>query len=143
MRTLNILLAAALVTAAPLAAQTTALAVGNRARATVRVQATMAIPAFLQAKETVALAQTHKGNGFTEYLATYTVRGNVRWTLEATAVPAGVTVLNEHGNWTAEPATIGLGDLTNGTTILVRVRVTDAAAAGWQQHLAINAQQTF
>jgi hypothetical protein len=143
MRTLNILLAAALVTAAPLAAQTTALATGNGARATVRVETTLAIPAFLQARETVALAQTHQGNGFTEYLATYTVRGNVRWTLDAQAIPAGVTVLDENGNWTPEPATIGLGTPTNGTTILVRVRVTDTAAANWQQNLAINAQRTF
>lgn len=142
MRALNILLTAALVTAAPLAAQTTAMAVGNGARATLRVETTLAIPAFLQAKETVAIAQTHQGTGFAEYRATYTVRGNVRWTLDATALPAGVTVLDENGNWTAEPATIGLGTPTNGTTILVRVRVADTAA-DWQQGLAINAQRVF
>lgn len=126
-----------------MAAQTTALVTGNGAHATVRVETTRAIPAFLQARETVALAQTHQGNGFTEYLATCRVRGNVRWTLDTQAIPAGVTVLDENGNWTPEPATIGLGTPTNGTTILVRVRVTDAAAANGQQHLAINAQRAF
>lgn len=143
MRTLTLILAAALITAAPVAAQTTALAVGNGARATVRVTAGLTIPAYLRATETVALTQTHKGNGFTEYLATYTVRGNVRWTLDALELPEGVTVLDQNGNWTATPATIGLGDVTNGATILVRVRVTDAAGTDWQQHLRIDAERAF
>jgi len=143
MRTLTLILAAALVTTAPLAAQNTALAIGNGARATVRFTAALAVPAYLRATETVALTQTHKANGFTEYLATYTVRGNVRWTLDALELPEGVTVLDQHGNWTAVPATIGYGDVTNGATILVRVRVTDTAAADWQQHLRIDAERAI
>ena len=143
MRTLTLILAAALITAAPVAAQTTALAIGNGARATVRITAALTIPAYLRATETVAVTQTHKGNGFTEYLATYTVRGNVRWTLDALELPEGVTVLDQNGNWTATPATIGLGDVTNGATVLVRVRVTDAAANNWQQHLRIDAERAF
>lgn len=143
MRTLTLILAAALVTTAPLAAQTTALAAGNGARATVRVTAGLTIPAYLRATETVALTQTHKGTGFTEYLATYTVRGNVRWTLDALELPEGVTVLDQHGNWTATPAIIGLGDVTNGATVLVRVRVTNAAALGWQQQLRIDAERAL
>ena len=142
MRTLTLILAAALATT-PLTAQTTALAVGNGAHATVRVTATLTIQAYLKATETVALTQTHKAAGFTEYLATYTVRANVRWTLEALELPAGVTVLDENGYWTATPATIGLGDVTNGATLLVRVRVTDTAAADWQQQLRIDAERAF
>lgn len=143
MRTRTFLLTAALLMAAPLTAQTTAMAVGRGARAEIRITAAATIPAFLQATETATLTETHKGNGFTEYLATYTVRGNVRWTLDATALPAGTTVLDQHGNWTAENATIGLGRPTNNATVLVRVRVADGTADGWQQALRIEAQRQF
>lgn len=143
MRTPTFLLAAAFLFAAPLAAQNTALAVGRGARAEVRITATATIPAFLQATETVALTETHKGNGFTEYLATYTVRGNVRWTLDATAIPAGTTVLDQHGDWTDDVATIGRGERTNNAAVLVRLRVVDGTAEGWQQALRIEAQRTF
>lgn len=143
MRTQTLLLTAALLMAAPVAAQTTAMAVGRGARAEVRITATATIPAFLDAAETTALTQTHKGNGFTEYLATYTVRGNVRWTLDATALPAGTTVLDQHGNWIGENATIGLGQPTNNATVLVRVRVADGTADEWQQALRIEAQRQF
>lgn len=143
MRTPTFLLAAAFFFAAPLAAQNTALAVGRGARAEVRITATVTIPAFLQATETVALTETHKGNGFTEYLATFTVRSNVRWTLDATVLPAGTTVLDQHGNWTGALATVGLGEPTNNAAVLVRLRVADGTADGWQQALRIEAQRAF
>ena len=138
MRTTTLLLAAALFTAAPLTAQQAA-AYTNGGRATVRLAAGTTIPVFLRATETVAFAQTYKGNGFTEYLATYTVRGNTRWTLDATQVPAGVTLLDERADWTPGAAPIGRGDATNGTTVLVRVRVADGTAADWQQMLRLEA----
>lgn len=143
MRTTPLLLAAALFIGAPVAAQTTALAVGTGARATVRVQATLNIPVYLRATETATLTQTWKGEGFTEYLAKYTVRGNVRWTLEAETLPAGVTVLDAQGNWAANLATIGYGTPTNGAELYVRVRVTDAAEAGWAEALNIEAIRAF
>lgn len=143
MRTRTLLLIAGLLMAAPLTAQTSAMAVGRGTRAAVRMTATTTIPAYLQATETAVLTQTHKGNGFTEFLATYTVRGNVRWTLDATTLPVGTTVLDQNGNWTAENATIGLGQPTNNATVLVRVRVADGTADGWQQALRIEAQRQF
>jgi hypothetical protein len=143
MRTQITILAAALCLAAPLAAQNNALAIGRGVRAEVRITATAVVPVFLQATETAALTQTHKGEGFTEYLATYTVRGNVRWTLDATAIPTGVTVLDQKGDWTDEFAAIGLGQRTNNATVLVRVRVADGTAEGWEQALRIEAQRQF
>lgn len=143
MRTTTLLLTtAALLAAAPLGAQTTAFAVGG-GRATVRIEAALTIPAYLRATETAAFVETHKGNGFTELLATYTVRGNTRWTLEAAQIPAGVTVLDERADWTGTDAIVGRGDATNGTTILVRVRVTDGTAADWQQALRLEAVRQF
>ncbi len=133
MRTTTLIAVAALLTAAPLAAQTTAVAVGTP-RATVRFAAALEIPVFLRATETAAFVQTHKGNGFTEYLATYTVRGNTRWALEAT-LPAGVTVLDENADWTPTQATVGTGTLTDGDAILVRVRVADGTPDDWRQAL--------
>lgn len=143
MRTPTLLLTAALLMAAPVAAQTTAMAVGRGARAEIRITANATIPVILQATETAALTETHKGNGFTEHLVTYTVRGNVRWTLDATALPAGVTVLDQSGNWTGENATIGLGQPTNDATVHVRVRVADGTADGWRQALRIEAQRQY
>lgn len=137
MRTLTLVLAAALFTAAPLAAQTTALVTGG-GRATVRIEANLTIPAFVRATETQTLTETWKGTGYTEYLATYTVRGNVRWDLVTTA-PEGVTLLAQDGNWTAGTATIGNGDVTNGATVLVRVRVADGTATTWREQLQLEA----
>jgi hypothetical protein len=142
MRTTTLLLAAALFTAAPLAAQNTALVVG-RGRATVRVETALTIPAFIRAAETQTLTETFKGNGYTEYLATYTVRANTRWDLVATAMPEGVTILAQDGEWTAGAATIGNGDCTNGDRILVRVRVTTDAATNWREQLQLEAQRGF
>jgi hypothetical protein len=138
MRTLTLILAAALVTAAPLAAQNTAMVVG-RGRATLRIDATLQIPAYIRAEATQGLTQTWKGNGFTEYLATYTVRANTRWDLVTTTAPAGVTVLAQDGNWIAGAATIGNGEVTTGATVLVRVRVTNDAAANWKEQLQLEA----
>lgn len=143
MRTQTLLLTAALLMAAPLAAQPTAMTVGRGVRAEVRITANTTIPTLLQATETAAITQTYDGNGFTEHLVTYTVRGNVRWTLDATALPAGVTVLDQNGNWTGENATIGLGRPTNDAKVLVRLRVADGTADGWQQALRIEAQRQF
>ena len=138
MRTLTLILAAALFTAAPVAAQNTAALVGE-GRATVRVAARLVIPVYLNATETQTLTETWKGTGYTEYLATYTVRGNVGWDLVTRETPAGITVLDEDGNWTAGAATIGNGAATNGDTILVRVRVADTAAANWREQLRLEA----
>ncbi len=140
MRTTTLLTLAALLTAAPLAAQNTAVAVGT-VRAEVRITAGMTIPVYLRATETAGFTKTREANGTTEYLATYTVRGNVDWTLDATNTPAGVTVLDLDGNWAATPTTIGMGDPTNGTTITVRVRVAQNAAANWQHALQLEAVQ--
>ncbi len=137
MRASNFIIAAALFIAAPLAAQTTGLAVGSR-RAAVRVEANMAIPTYVRAAEAVALTETWKGTGFVEMLATYTVRGNTRWELTAT-MPEGVTVLDRDGNWVAGSAIVGEGDVTNGAELTVRVRVTTAAAATWKNDMRIEA----
>lgn len=141
MRTLTLTLAAALLFAAPVAAQNTALVAG-RGRAVVRIEANLAIPAFMQATETQALTETWKGTGYTEYLATYTVRANTRWDLVTTA-PEGVTVLAQNGEWTTGNTTIGNGDVTNGATILVRVRVANGTAATWRDQLHLEAARGF
>lgn len=138
MRTLTITLAAALLAAAPVAAQTSALSVGG-SRATIRIQANLTIPAYLRAAESQALTETWQGNGYTEYVATYTVRGNVRWDLVSSAMPEGVTLLAQDGEWTTGAATIGNGEVTNGATVLVRVRVATGTAADWRQHLQLEA----
>jgi|SRR5690606_31673706 len=143
MRAPTFILAAAMLVAAPLAAQTTAMAIGHGARAEIRITAAANVPVILQTQETEAFVQTYKGNGFTEYLATYTVRGNVRWMLETEALPEGITALNVMGNWAATAATIATGQPTNGATVTVRVRVADGVAAGWQQQLKLEAQRAF
>lgn len=137
MRATKLIIAAAFFFAAPLAAQTTGLAVGGR-RAAVRVEANLAIPAYVRAAEAVALTETFKGTGYVEMLATYTVRGNTRWELTAT-MPEGVTVLDRDGNWVAGTAIIGEGDVTNGADLTVRVRVTTDAAATWKNAMRIEA----
>lgn len=141
MRTLTLTLAAALLLAAPVAAQNTALVAG-RGRAVVRIEANLAIPAFMQATETQTLTETWKGTGYTEYLATYTVRANTRWDLVTTA-PEGVTVLAQNGEWTTGNTTIGNGDVTNGATILVRVRVANGTADTWRNQLHLEAARGF
>jgi hypothetical protein len=113
--------------------------VAGRGRATVRVEATLVIPAYTQATETQTLTETWKGTGYTEFLATYTVRANVRWDLVTTTTPEGVTVLAQNGEWTAGNTTIGNGDVTNGATILVRVRVANGTAATWRDQLHLDA----
>lgn len=138
MRTTTLITIAALLAAAPLNAQTTAVAVG-RVRAEVRVAATVNIPVYLNATETVGFVQTYKGNGFTEFLATYRVRANTAWTLEAVTTPAGVTVLDQNADWLPTAATVGTGYATNGDAILVRVRVADGAAANWIDALRLDA----
>lgn len=138
MRTLVLVLAAALFTAAPLAAQSAALVTG-RGRAAVRVDARLTIPAFVRATETQSLTETWKGSGYTEYLATYTVRGNVEWDLVSTAAPEGVTILDQHGNWTAGRTVIGNGEVTNAATVLVRVRVANGTEANWRDQLRLEA----
>ena len=137
MRATNLISAAALFIAAPLAAQNTGLVVGNR-RAAVRVEANLAIPVYVRAAEKVAMTETWKGAGFTEMLATYTVRGNTRWELTAT-MPEGVTVLDRDGNWVAGTAIVGEGNVTNGAELTVRVRVTNTAAAAWKNELRVEA----
>jgi hypothetical protein len=141
MRATNLIIAAALFIAAPLAAQNTGVAVGTR-RAAVRVEANMSIPTYVRAAESVTMTETWKGTGFVEMLATYTVRGNTRWELSAT-LPEGVTVLDRDGNWTADNAIIGEGDATNAAAITVRVRVTTAAAATWKNDLRIEADRAL
>jgi hypothetical protein len=138
MRTTTLITLAALLAATPLAAQTGAVAAG-RVRAEVRIAAAITIPVYLNATETVAFTQTHKGEGFAEYLATYTVRGNAAWALEAVNAPAGVTVLDQHADWQPTAATIGTGFATNGDAILVRVRVAEGAAPDWKQALRVEA----
>ncbi len=138
MRTTTILTLAALLAAAPLTAQTAAVAVGN-VRAEVRITAGMQIPVYLRATETAGFVQTHRGNGFTEYLATYTLRGNTGWALEAVATPAGVTVLDVNADWAPVNATIATGTATDGDAVLVRVRVADGTAADWRQALRFEA----
>ncbi len=138
MRTTTLITFAALLAAAPLNAQTTAVAVG-RARAELRVAPAMTIPVYLNATETVGFTKTYQGNGFTEYLATYTVRGNTAWALTAVNTPAGVTVLDENAAWLPANATIGTGTLTNGDAVLVRVRVATGADANWMQALRLEA----
>lgn len=142
MRTLTLTLAAALFLAAPVAAQNTALVAG-RGRAVVRIEANLTIPTYLHAAETQTLTETWKGTGYTEYLATYTVRANTRWDLVTTATPEGVTLLAQDGEWTAGNTTIGNGDATNGATILVRVRVANGTAATWRDQLQLDAVRGF
>jgi hypothetical protein len=97
----------------------------------------------MHATETQALTETWKGTGYTEYLATYTVRANTRWDLVTTTTPEGVTLLAQNGEWTAGNTTIGNGDVTNGATILVRVRVANGTAATWRDQLHLDAVRGF
>lgn len=142
MRTITLTLAAALFFAAPVAAQNTALVAGGGGRAVVRVEAKLLVPAITLATETQTLAETWKGTGYTEYLATYTVRANTRWDLVTTA-PEGVTLLAQNGEWTTGNTTIGNGGVTNGATILVRVRVADGTAGDWRDQLHLEAVRGF
>jgi hypothetical protein len=106
------------------------------------VEAKLVVPVFLLATETQAMAETWKGTGYTEFLATYTVRANTRWNLVTTA-PEGVTLLAETGDWTTGNTTIGNGDVTNGATVLVRVRVADGTPATWRDQLHLEAVRGF
>lgn len=128
------------VVAAPLQAQHTALVVG-RGNASVRVTAGVSMPEILQLRQTAQPAATWQGENFTEYLVKFDVGTNVAWELVADVLPEGVTVLAESGRWSASGA-VALGQPTNRTETLVRVRVADGAAITWAQDLQLELRRT-
>lgn len=144
MRATTFLLTALLLatTAAEATAQNFATAVGA-GTATVRTTARTTIPEILRYRQTEPQVATWQAETFTEYTLKYQVATNVRWDLAAVTVPAGVTVLNTQGDWTGEGATIADGTPTNGTEIVVRVRIADGAAVTWAQDLRIEARRAF
>lgn len=107
-------------------------------RAEVRVNAGYAMPEILLLTRKAEPTRSIRGNGFAEYQLAYTVAANMQWTLEATALPAGVTLRTDDGAWAAEAGTsLFRGDATNPTTVTVTVRVATDAPASWAQDLAL------
>jgi hypothetical protein len=129
------------VVAAPVQAQQTAFLVG-RGNAAVRVTAGVTMPEILQLRQTAQPAATWQGADYTEYLLKFDVGTNVAWALVADALPEGVTILDEAGRWSAAGA-VALGQPTNRTETLVRVRVADGAAITWAQDLQLELRRTY
>jgi len=92
--------------------------------------------------ESAPAAATWQGERFTEFLIKYTVAANTQWVFVADALPHGVTLLTRGGEWRGVndfDYVVQRGAVTNGTEVLVRVRVADGASINWRSELRFSA----
>ena len=107
-------------------------------RAEVRVNAGYAMPEILHLTRKAEPTRSIRGTGFAEYQLAYTVAANTQWTLEATTLPAGVTLRTDDGAWAADAGTtLHRGNPTNPTTVTLTVRVATDAPTTWAQDLTL------
>lgn len=143
MRLLNTtMLAMLLIVPVAVDGQQSAVAVGNGARASVRASVGLTMPAMFRVAEVAPATATWQGERYTEYLVKYSVAANVQWAFAADALPHGVTLLARGGEWRGDKDSdlvVQRGAATNGTEILVRVRVADGASINWRNELRFHA----
>jgi hypothetical protein len=126
------------------AAQASASANGNGARATVRAVVGLSMPAMFRVAESAPAQATWQGDRFTEYLIKFTVAANTEWQFAADALPHGVSLLVRGGEWRGAQDSdliVQRGAVSNGTEVLVRVRVADGASITWRDELKFSATQ--
>jgi hypothetical protein len=134
--------AAILLVPAVASAQSSATAFGNGARATVRAAVSFTVPTMFRVAETAPAQATWQGERYTEYLIKYTVAANTQWEFAADALPHGVTLLARGGEWRGAndlDLVVQRGAVSNGTEVLVRVRVADGASLNWRSDLKFSA----
>lgn len=139
------ILATMLIAPAVLGAQQSAVA-SDPKTATVRATMRLVMPAMFRVAESAPAAATFQGERYTEYLIKYTVAANTHWAFAADALPHGVTLLAWGGEWRGgndSDLVVQRGAVTNGTEILVRVRVADGASPNWRSELRFNAAESF
>jgi hypothetical protein len=101
----------------------------------------MMMPEMVRFRVEEEAKATWQGTSYTEYLIKYSVAANIRWEVTAEALPHGVTVLAWGGEWrngTDLDRVVDRGVQTNGTEVLVRVRVADGASVNWRDELRID-----
>jgi hypothetical protein len=144
--TRSALIAALLLVPAVASAQHKATAVGQGARAVVNVRAGLMMPEVFRVVESSAAQATWQGDRFTEYLIKFTVAANTQWSFAADALPHGVTLLARGGEWRGaqdSDLVVQRGAVTNGTEVLVRVRVADGASIHWREELKFSASASM
>jgi hypothetical protein len=137
------IIAAILLLPASAYSQHSATAFGKGARAQVRATVSFAIPEFFRVVETAPAQATWQGDRFTEFLIKYTVAANTQWEFAADALPHGVTLLARGGEWhgvESSDLVVQRGAVSNGTEVLVRVRVADGASIYWRDELKLRAR---
>jgi hypothetical protein len=125
-------------------AQSSATATGNGARATVRATLGLSVPTMFRVVETAPAQATWQGDRFTEFLIKFTVAANTEWQFAADALPHGVSLLVRGGEWRGAQDSdfiVQRGAVSNGTEVLVRVRVADGASPSWRDELKFTATQ--
>ena len=134
-RTLVALLASLPFTAVQMPAQS---AFGGTARAEVRAMVRLTMPEILVLLPPAAPVATARGALYTEYRIVYRLAANARWALTASALPQGVTLLSETGEWQPAAGSVAEhGVATNPVEITVRVRVAPGASRTWAQDLRL------
>jgi hypothetical protein len=136
------LIAALVLVPAVASAQHKATAYGPGARAVVNATAGLMMPEMFRVVESAAAQATWQGDRYTEYLIKYTVAANTQWSFAADALPHGVTLLARGGEWRGaldSDLVVQRGAVTNGTEVLVRVRVADGASINWREELKFSA----
>jgi len=134
--TLATLIALLAITATPAEAQRATMIGTNRAE--VRVNVGFEMPEILVLRQTAAPVATTRGAGYTEYQMVYTVAANTQWTIAATTLPQGVTLMTEAGTFQNElGAIVTRGQATNPTEQKITLRVANGTPATWQQNLQL------
>lgn len=131
------ILLASLIVASLLTAPT-AVAEAQRAmigQTTVRANARLVMPEILILRPVADAVASWAGTAYTEYQLRYTLGANTSWTLEATALPTGVSLLAEDGFYRDGNVVAARGGPTNLGEHIVRVRVSENAPDSWEMQL--------
>lgn len=138
MRTTTLTTLIALLTLAAIPAEAQRAVMVGTNRAEVRLTVGFEMPEILVLRQTAAPVATTRGAGYTEYQMTFTVAANTGWTLAATTLPQGVTLLTEAGTFQNEVgAIVTRGQATNPAEQKVTLRVANGTPATWQQNLQL------
>jgi hypothetical protein len=121
-------------------AQATGVVVAGEGVRRVDAQIGLVIPALTHAHRPSAPRVIAKREQFTEYVVVCAVSANTSWELIATAIPEGVSLLDERGEWTVQAA--GSSALSRGrpehfVEVLLLVRVRPHVEPGWEDRLVL------
>ena len=141
MRALKTFIIAALIVApATVSAQASATVYRRGESANIRATMGLVIPEIVRVVETQSAERTRETQQHVEYLIKYTVAANTQWQFAADALPYGVSLLTWGGEWrdASNPdLVVQRGAVSNGTEILVRVRVADGVGNVRQPPVAV------